>query len=333
LCQGWPGSGTISLLAITTRVQSRQIPLKTLRASLAERFALALLAGHWPERMGDLPMSALAGGLTRLADDSEYAVEASERVKSFLLVPKHINRPVPAIFAHHQHASQFHLGKSEVVGLKGDADQAYASELAKRGYVVIAPDALAFEERNWSKSSGYAEYFELATRLVQGRTLLSKCLHDVGVALDYLVARPEVDPLRIGFIGHSYGGKMAIWAPALDNRIRASVSNCGCVNYKQSLNRDTGVQMEFCLPGVLQFGDVEDIVRLVAPCALLLQATSDDVWSRGANTIFEHAESAFPKGKLKLGCWPGGHVFTQEMRQAAYGFLDEHLKEGGNQSM
>jgi dienelactone hydrolase len=258
----------------------------------------------------------------------EYAVEAEERVKSFLLVPKHINRPVSAIFAHHQHASQFHLGKSEVVGLEGDADQAYASELAERGYVVIAPDALAFEERNWSNPSGQAEYFELATRLVQGRTLLAKCLHDVGVALDYVITRPEVDALRIGFIGHSYGGKMAIWAPALDNRIRASVSNCGCVSYKQSLIRDTGVQMEFCLPGVLQFGDVEDIVRLVAPRALLLQATSNDVWSRGAKAIFEHAKSAFPTEKLKLGIWPGGHVFTPEMRQAAYLFLDEHLKDG-----
>jgi hypothetical protein len=122
----------------------------------------------------------------------EYAVEADERVKSFLLVPKHIDRTVPAIFAHHQHASQFHLGKSEVVGLEGDTDQAYASELAERGYVVIAPDALTFEERNWSNPSGYAEYFELATRLVQGRTLLAKCLHDISVALDYLVARPEV---------------------------------------------------------------------------------------------------------------------------------------------
>ena len=260
----------------------------------------------------------------------EYAVEADERVRSFLLVPKNINRSVPAIFAHHQHASQFHLGKSEVVGLKGDADQAYASELAKRGYIVIAPDALAFEERNWSDPSGYAEYYELATRLVQGRTLLAKCLHDVSVALDYLVARPEVDPLRIGFIGHSYGGKMAIWASAIDNRIRASVSNCGCVSYKQSLVRDTGVQMEFCLPGVLQFGDVEDIVRLVSPRALLLQATSEDIWSRGASAIFEHAVSAFPEGKLQLRCWPGGHVFTQEMRQAAYQFLDEHLQRGNN---
>ena len=258
----------------------------------------------------------------------EYAVEADERVKSFLLVPKHVNRTVPAIFAHHQHASQFHLGKSEVAGLAGDPDQAYASELAERGYVVIAPDALAFEERNWSNPFGRAQYFELATRIVQGKTLLSKCIHDVSVALDYLETRAEVDPLRFGFIGHSYGGKMAIWAPAIDDRIRASVSNCGCVNYRDSLVRDTGVQMEFCLPGVLQVGDVEDVVRLVAPRALLLQATSDDKWSRGAGSIFEYARSSFPEGKLKLGCWPGGHVFTPEMRQAAYRFLDEHLKDG-----
>jgi hypothetical protein len=115
----------------------------------------------------------------------------------------------------------------------------WPSELVARGYVVIAPDALAFEDRNWSNPSGEAESFELATRLIQGKTLLAKCLHDVGVALDYLMTRQEVDPLRIGFIGHSYGGKMAIWAAALDERIGASVSNCGCVSFKQSLLRDT----------------------------------------------------------------------------------------------
>lgn len=298
---------------------------------IMDRDDLKRLLGPFPVRCPlDAVLLEAADCGRYMRETIEYAVEADERVRSFLLVPKHINRNVPAVFAHHQHASQFHLGKSEVVGLKGDADQAFASELADRGYVVIAPDALAFEERNWSDPSGYAEYHELATRLVQGRTLLSKCLHDVSVALDYLVARPEVDPLRIGFIGHSYGGKMAIWASALDNRIRASVSNCGCVSYKQSLVRDTGVQMEFCLPGVLQFGDVEDIVRLVSPRALLLQATSKDVWSRGASAIFEHAVSAFPEGKLQLRTWPGGHVFTQEMRQAAYQFLDEHLQRGNN---
>jgi dienelactone hydrolase len=296
---------------------------------MMDRQDLDRLLGPFPARCPlDAVVLETADCGSYVRETIEYAVEADERVKSFLLVPKHVNRTVPAIFAHHQHASQFHLGKSEVAGLAGDPDQAYASELAERGYVVIAPDALAFEERNWSNPFGRAQYFELATRIVQGKTLLSKCIHDVSVALDYLETRAEVDPLRFGFIGHSYGGKMAIWAPAIDDRIRASVSNCGCVNYRDSLVRDTGVQMEFCLPGVLQVGDVEDVVRLVAPRALLLQATSDDKWSRGAGSIFEYARSSFPEGKLKLGCWPGGHVFTPEMRQAAYRFLDEHLKDG-----
>ncbi|HUG84834.1 MAG TPA: DUF3626 domain-containing protein [Euzebya sp.] len=42
------------------------------------------------------------------------------------------------------------LGKSEVVGLAGDADQAYARELAEQGFLTITPDAIGFEERNWA---------------------------------------------------------------------------------------------------------------------------------------------------------------------------------------
>ena len=162
------------------------------------------------------------------------------------------------------------------VGLAGDADQAYGVELAERGYVVIAPDALGFEDRNWSVIAGQAEYYELASRLVRGQTLLGKVLHDVRIALDYLATRPEVDPSRIGFIGHSYGGRMAIWASAFDERIRASVSNCGCLSYRNSLTRDAGIQMAFCVPGILTLGDLEDVLRLVAPRALLIQAAGGD---------------------------------------------------------
>jgi dienelactone hydrolase len=255
----------------------------------------------------------------------EYAVEETERVKSFVLLPKNVSGTAPAVIAHHQHAGQFDLGKSEVVGLAGNPDQAYGAELAERGYVVMAPDALGFEERNRSAIEGQAEYYELASRLVCGQTLLGKVLHDVRVALDYLATRPEVDAGRLGFIGHSYGGRMAIWASVFDERIRAAVSNCGCVNYRNSLTTDAGIQMAFCVPGILTVGDLEDVLRLAAPRALLIQAAEDDKWSRGAQAMFDHARSAFPEGQLEIRIWPGGHRFSQSMRERAYAFLDRHL--------
>lgn len=258
----------------------------------------------------------------------EYNSETNDRIPAYILIPKNLQSPVPVIFCHHQHAGNFALGKSEVVGLAGDPDQAVAKELVERGYITFAPDAIAFEERNWGEDkSGKAAYFELATRLVRGRTLLAKVLHDVSVGLDYLEGRHEVDKTKIGFIGHSYGGRMAIWSPAFDKRIKASVSNCGCVNYKDSLSRDVGIQMEFCVPHIMQHGDIEDIVKLVAPTPLYISATNDDKWSKGAQEIYDYAKAAFADEDLKLKIWPGKHVFTKEMREEAYSFLDKYLKK------
>jgi dienelactone hydrolase len=256
----------------------------------------------------------------------EYAAEPGEPTRAFVCIPKSAAARTPAIFCHHQHDHNFALGKSEVVGLAGDPDQAYAAELAERGYITFAPDAIGFEERNWSGGTSETSYYELATRLVQGRTLLAKILHDVSIGIDFLETVSEVDAQLIGFIGHSYGGRMAIWAPAFDKRIRASVSNCGCVNYKNSLRRDAGIQMEFCVPGIMSVGDMEDVVALVAPTPLYISAGEDDKWSCAAQAIFDSAKSFFPAGNLKLKIWPCGHLFTDEMRAEAYGFLDEHLK-------
>lgn len=255
----------------------------------------------------------------------EYYTEPDEAIRAYICIPRNRKPKTPAIFCHHQHDWNFALGKGEVVGLAGDPDQKYAAELAERGYITFAPDAIGFEERNWSGGTFETCYFELTSRLVTGRTLLAKVLHDASVGIDYLESRDEVDRSRIGFIGHSYGGRMAIWAPAFDKRIQASVSNCGCVNYKNSLTRDAGIQMEFCVPNIMNIGDIEDIVALAAPTPLYISATDQDKWSRGAEQIVDSAKSYFPGENLKLRIWPGGHVFTKAMREEAYRFLDRHL--------
>lgn len=254
-----------------------------------------------------------------------YDLEAGERVESYLLIPEAAQAPAPAVFCHHQHASNFEIGKSEVMGSAGEPDQALGPELARRGFVVLVPDAIGFEQRNWSLPTGRAQHLEMTFRLVQGRTLMAKVIHDVSVGIDYLASLDFVAADRLGFIGHSYGGRMAIWYPAFDKRIKASVSNCGCVNYKDSLSRDVGIQAEFCIPNILSFGDVEDVANLVAPRALYISATEEDKYSRGAAELIEYCSPHFPAGQLVGRVWPGGHVFTEEMREAAYHFLEEKL--------
>jgi len=247
----------------------------------------------------------------------------SGRASAFLCIPDGAAQRVPVIFCHRQHAGQFDLGKSEVVGLRGDPDQAYAAELAERGYLAISPDAIGFEDRNWADGSSIG-WFELSSRLVAGRTLLAGLLQEVSLAIDYAASLPEAGPSRVGFIGHSYGGRMAMWAPAWDQRIRASVFNCGCIPYRDSFARDAGFQPDFVVPGFASAYDVEDVLAAARACRYLLIAGADDVWSRGAADIADEL-TARGRNHVTVRIRPGGREFPAADRELACEFLASAL--------
>lgn len=247
----------------------------------------------------------------------------SGRASAFVCVPDRLDVPAPLVFCHHQHAGEFDLGKSEVCGLRGDPNQAYAAELAQRGVVTIAPDAIGFEDRNWAGGANLG-WFELSSRLLRGRTLLADCLQEISLAIDYASSLPEVDPTRVGFLGHSYGGKAAIWAPAWDRRIRASVSNCGCIPNRDAFARDAGFQAEFVVPGFAADHDIEDVLAVAVQCDVLLIAAQDDVWSRGAREIQARLRQR-GVGHVRVHVVPGGHEFRMPERELAYDFLDATL--------
>ena len=264
-----------------------------------------------------------------------YAVEQGERVPAWLFVPKSGTGRRPAILCHHQHGGQFQVGKDGPAGLGATPDQHYALELARRGYVTLAPDALAFNERQDATGKlkdGNYERYEAMYRLTEGRTLQGKYVWDARRALDYLETRPEVDPSRLGMVGHSLGGQETLYVTAIDTRIQAAVSSCGFGSLR-TLKRDH-INHNFALfvPELARHGDYAAVLSLVAPRPFLVAARTDDtIFPRdgieetvaGARAAYEAAGAA---DRLGTFYEPGPHQFSAALREAAYAWLDRWLK-------
>src|SRR5262249_52479923 len=172
----------------------------------------------------------------------KYQVNPGDWGFAYLLIPNNLTAGAPTIFVQHRHENRFKIGKDEVVGIEGEPSQAIGLELVKRGYVVFAPDALGFGERRSPKSDGDGydlaySFHQLALRLLRGETLLRKVIWDVSRGLDYLETRTEVNLRFMGFMGYGFGGTMALWAAALDTRIRVAVSHDGVETYCQHIKR------------------------------------------------------------------------------------------------
>ncbi|MGE3778495.1 MAG: alpha/beta hydrolase family protein, partial [Pirellulaceae bacterium] len=146
-----------------------------------------------------------------------YASEPDSRVPAYLLVPKKLlenpGQRVPAILC--LHGTDNVVGHGVVVGLGGRPNRQYASELAERGYVTLAPNypLLAKYQPNVLQLG-----WESGTM---------KAIWDNRRGLDLLATLPFVDPAGFGAIGHSLGGHNSVYTAVFDERIKAVVTSCG----------------------------------------------------------------------------------------------------------
>src|SRR6202158_166501 len=83
--------------------------------------------------------------------------------------------------------------------------------LGDLGYVV-----LRFDMRGCGESEGEP-----------GRVICLEQVEDTRSALSFLARHPAVDPARIGVIGSSFGGAVAVYTGGVDERVAAVVSNGG----------------------------------------------------------------------------------------------------------
>lgn len=148
---------------------------------------------------------------------------AGGRTPGYLCIPKAALAPgasagsFPAVLC--LHPTDATMGVGTVVGLSPKPNRAYASELAARGFVTIAPSYPHLAKYAPDlKGLGYASG-------------TMKAIWDATRAMDVLDSLPYVKRGKYGAIGHSLGGHNAIYTAVFDSRIVAIVSSSGFDSY------------------------------------------------------------------------------------------------------
>lgn len=223
------------------------------------------------------------------------------------------------------------------------AGQLLSSNLARKGFVVLAYDPVGQGERQqaYDKRIGRSliggpteqHFSNGAAAILLGQSVARYFIHDGMRAIDYLVSRPEVDPERIGATGCSGGGTQTTYIAALDPRVKVAAVACYMNSFQQLFSGSIG-DSEQSVPGFIAAGlDQTDYVELFAPKPWLITSTEDDFFTpAGAKPVFDEAQGWYQlfdaSDRVKWVVGPGGHGTPLVVREAIYEWMIRWLAKG-----
>ena len=294
------------------------------------------------------------------------------RIPAFLLIPDG-KGPFPGVVALHDHGGWFMHGKEKLVAMKNEhtsvqefrdrsyGGRAWAEALAKRGFVVVVPDAFYWGERRLQYQdppddlkdrvagldTSTIEYVRAVNRYLVDRTTdLHIRMSFAGMtwggiinyddrrAVDLLASIPEVDKHRIGCAGLSGGGFRSTYLAGMEPRIKAAVITGWMTSLPTTTDIPYPVHRDMFDPfGVHASLDHPDVATLAAPeCAIFVQNCGRDrLFTReGMDRAIQKITAVYSdlkkSDRFEGKYYDVPHQFDVQMQEDAFNWLERWLK-------
>jgi dienelactone hydrolase len=295
------------------------------------------------------------------------------RTSAWLIRPADADGPLPGVLALHCHGGNKFGGADRLVELPAEhpsavlaraelyEGRAIATDLARRGFIVLAHDSFAWGSRRFAlaappwrtadalqarhaqwRAAGVvpsdAELYNAAAAIHEdtiakaagllGTSLAGMVAHDDLAAPEVVAGIPGVDAGRLGCIGFSSGGGRSLLLAALSPGIRGYVVTCMMTTFESLLPGYLDAHSWLLQsPGLWKLGDWPELTAVSTADRFLVQyALGDELFPeegmRAAHSMLRQLHAA---EKYAGEFWTGKHIFTAAMQAQATGFLQEIL--------
>jgi len=293
--------------------------------------------------------------------------------EAILLKPFDHKGRLPGVLAFHDHGGNKYFGTRKITRTSDEQHpmipahqqeyyqgKAWANELAKRGYVVLVPDAFTFGSRRvqlqdvpeflrnglndndpeqpqhitaYNQWAGEHEHIMAKSLFSAGTTWPGVFFAEDQKALDVLCSRNDVDSNRVGCGGLSGGGIRTVYMAGLDPRIKCAVPVGFMTTWNDFLlNKSFTHTWMTYVPLLPKELDFPEILGLRAPLpALVLNNNEDTLFTlpemKKADAILADVyKKAKGEDRYKCSFYPGPHKFDIAMQAEAFAWFDKWLK-------
>ena len=225
--------------------------------------------------------------------DITYASLTGGRTAAYLVAPEAAGQSRPAVLFVHWYAPE-----------EKDSNRTQfleqAAALARRGVVSLLIETM-WSDPAWFRSRNYAEDYDHSVEQVRG----------LRRALDVLLARPDVDPKRVAYVGHDFGAMYGAVLAGVDARVNAGLAlQAGTTSFADWFLLSAKLQGEARRKFVEKLQPLDPVHYVgKAKAPVLFQFAKEDAYVPRANADAFFAAAVEPK---EIRWYEAGHGLSEQ---------------------